>query len=85
VIYRVEDGPRFLGFRVFPSHRRLARENVARMRRRLEQMQRDFAQGQLEHADVQRRIQSWIGHAAHGDTWKLRERLFTEVVFTRAP
>jgi retron-type reverse transcriptase len=85
VIYRVEDGPRFLGFRVFPSHRRLARENVARMRRRLRQMQRDFARGHLEQDDVRRRIRSWIAHAGHGDTWKLRERLFAEVVFTRAP
>ena len=84
VIYRVDDGPRFLGFRVFPSHRRLARENVARMRRRLRQMQQEFAQGRLEHGDVQQRIRSWIGHARHGDTWKLRERLFAEVVFTRA-
>jgi retron-type reverse transcriptase len=84
VIYRVDDGARFLGFRVFPSHRRLARENVARMRRRLREMQRAFAQDRLAHSDVRQRIQSWIGHASHGDTWKLRERLFNEVVFTRA-
>ncbi|MCP5090899.1 MAG: RNA-dependent DNA polymerase [Gammaproteobacteria bacterium] len=84
VIYRVDDGPRFLGFRMFSGHRRLARENVARMRRRLHQLQREFAQGRLEYEDVQQRIQSWIGHARHGDTWKLRKHLFAEVVFTRA-
>ncbi len=85
VIYRTRDGPRFLGFRVFPGHRRLARENVARMRRRLSRMQRDFARGELSLQEVACQIHSWIGHARHGDTWRLRQRLFNEVVFTRAP
>ncbi|MCP4041114.1 MAG: RNA-dependent DNA polymerase, partial [Gammaproteobacteria bacterium] len=64
---------------------RLARENVARMRRRLSRMQRDFARGELSLQEVACRIHSWIGHARHGDTWRLRQRLFNEVVFTRAP
>ena len=28
-------------------------------------------------------VQSWIGHAAHADTWGLRERIFSEIVFFR--
>ena len=27
-------------------------------------------------------VQSWIGHAAHADTWGLRERIFSEIVFS---
>ena len=28
-------------------------------------------------------VQGWIGHAAHADTWGLRERIFSDIVFTR--
>lgn len=75
VIFRTRDGPRFLGFRVFSTHRRIARDNIARMRRCLHDMQRGFAEGTLTLTDVHQRIQSWIGRAGHGNTWRLRERL----------
>lgn len=83
VISRVEDGTRFLGFRMFPEHRRLPRANVVRMRRRLREMQAGYAAGKLSWADVYGRIMSWIGHAQHADTYRLRERMFAEVVFKR--
>ena len=72
VIVRVEDGVRFLGYRVFPGHRRLVRENVTRMTRRLRWMQAAFARGELSAADVRHRLVSWIGHAQHADTYRLR-------------
>ncbi len=83
VISRTCDGTRFLGFRVFPTHRLLARENVARTRRRLRWLGGEFAAGHVSAADVSRRIMSWIGHAQHGDTFRLRSRLFRENTFSR--
>jgi retron-type reverse transcriptase len=83
VISRVSDGTRFLGLKVFPNHRRLPWANVVRMKRRLRRMQAGYAAGELSWADIQRRLMSWIGHARHADTYRLRERLFGEVVFKR--
>jgi retron-type reverse transcriptase len=83
VISRVADGTRFLGFRVFPDHRRLPRTNVVRMRRRLRRMAAGYAAGDLSWVDVSRRIMSWMDHARHADTYRLCERLFAEVVFRR--
>jgi retron-type reverse transcriptase len=83
VVSRVVDGTRFLGYRVFPGHRLLARENVTRMKRRLKRLQRAFAAGQIGPADLRRRLVGWIGHAAHADTFRLRERLFRETSFSR--
>lgn len=84
-IYRVQDGPRFLGFRIFPTHRRLARENVKRMRTRMRGLQQRYAADEIQLDEVTHSVASWIGHARHGNTWRLRERLFGELPFTRAP
>ena len=82
-ISRVEDGTPFLGYRVFPTHRFLCRENVIGMRRRLRRMQRGYAQGLLSPSDIRQRLMAWIGHAGHANTWRLRARLFRETSFVR--
>ena len=74
----------FLGYRVFPTHRTLAKANVRRFRRRLCRMQADFAAGSITLDRVRSRILSWIGHASQADIWRLRERLFDEHPFSRA-
>ena len=84
VVSRVADGLPFLGFRVFPDHRRLARGGAGRMRRRLAVMQHDYAAGRASLEQVRARIHGWLGHAGHGATWRLRRRLLGEVVFMRA-
>ena len=45
VIFPVKQGIRFLGYRVFPTHRLLPKENVRRFRRRVRGMQEDYADG----------------------------------------
>jgi retron-type reverse transcriptase len=82
-VYRTQDGVTFLGWRIFPDRMRLVRANVVRCRRRLRKMQRDFLAGRLTWAEVHPRIRSWIAHAAHGDTWKLREQVLAQHVFRR--
>jgi retron-type reverse transcriptase len=75
-IHRCADGVSFLGWRVFPERKRLVRGNVIRFRRRLRQMEAAFAEGRIGLEEIRARVHSWIGHAACGDTWRLREQLF---------
>ena len=44
---------------------------------------RAWAEGRLDWDDFAPSVQGWIGHAAHADTWGLRERIFSDIVFTR--
>jgi retron-type reverse transcriptase len=83
VISRVQGGTRFLGYRVFPGHRLVPRENVTRMKRRLKRMQAGYARGELSLPDVQRRLAAWLGHALHADTFGLRLWLFQGLKFRR--
>lgn len=84
LVFPMTQGADFLGFRVFPSYRRLRRGNVVRFRRRLRRLQAEHACGRLPLAAVLQSLQSWNVHAASGNTWRLREKLFSEVVFQRS-
>lgn len=84
-VYPVADGIPFLGFRVYPGYRRLKRANGVAFGRRLRGYCAAVAAGEMSYPDLQRRIQGWIAHAAHGDTYGLRRSLFSAAVLPRAP
>jgi retron-type reverse transcriptase len=79
VLSRTADGIRFLGYRVWPTHRLLPRANVTGMMRRLRWMRRALAEGCLP-ADAWRcRVASWLGHARHADAFGLFQWLFAPI------
>lgn len=65
----------FLGFIVFPDHRRLKRANGLAFQRRLRHMKEEYRKGTLTFSELSQRIQSWVNHARYGDTWGLRAKL----------
>jgi RNA-directed DNA polymerase len=74
-VYPVATGIPFLGFRVYPDHRRLKRRNGVAFARRLRAWRAEVTKGKLRVADLSPRVQGWVAHAAHGDTWRLRRAL----------
>lgn len=82
-IVPVATGLDVLGYRVWPTRRRLRPENGYRFRRRLTAMARDYGSGLLAWADIQPRVASWIGHALHADTRGLRAAIFDDIVFVK--
>ena len=82
-VYPVENGIPFLGFRVYPTHRRLKRANGAAFARRLRRAYAALARGELTHEDLNRRVQGWVAHAAHGDTYRLRRSLLSSTPIPR--
>jgi hypothetical protein len=68
----VTEGIPFLGFVVFPTHRRLKRRKVIHYRRRLKEMLCAYSDGTLPADRVAASILGWINHARYGDTWGLR-------------
>ncbi|MFI5460056.1 MAG: hypothetical protein ACHRXM_31950 [Isosphaerales bacterium] len=55
-----------------------------RFRRRMRWMQRAFAAGRIGFDAIRPRIMSWLGHARHADTYRLRTHLFRRMTFQRA-
>jgi hypothetical protein len=76
----VTEGIPFLGFTVYPTHRRLKRRKGIHFRRRLNQLAGQYRAGEIPLERVQRSVQGWINHARYGDTWALRESILSSVV-----
>jgi retron-type reverse transcriptase len=83
-VYRCADGLSFLGWRLFPGNVRLRRRNVVNISRRLRGMSKSFHAGRIDFASVERRIMAWLGHAAFGNTWRLRQLLFDSFTLIEA-
>jgi len=83
-IFPVKEGTDFLGYRIFPTHRRVRRDNIVRFKRRTRRLQESYAKGEITVSQVGQSIQSWIAHVSHADSYGLRKRLLQEIVFTRA-
>jgi len=54
-------------------------ENLHRARRRLRQLQRDYANGKIDLETIEKSLQSWRSHLQHGDTHRLQQDIFTSL------
>ena len=67
----------FLGFVLMPDgYRRLPEDNVRRFRNRLRGLRMRWSQGTISRDEVDRKVNGWIAHAAHADSWRLRQAIF---------
>jgi RNA-directed DNA polymerase len=66
----VSEGLPFLGFVLFPDHRRLMARKGYQFRRRLR-----YRMANGTHKDVNDALQGWLNHARYGDTFGLRRAM----------
>jgi RNA-directed DNA polymerase len=76
----VECGITFLGFIVYPDHRRLIPGKGIRYRRHLKGLYRQVLRAEIGREELEASIHAWVGHAMHGDTWGLRSQVLNEIV-----
>ncbi|PSN17530.1 RNA-dependent DNA polymerase [filamentous cyanobacterium CCP5] len=81
-LFETRIAPTFVGFRIFSDHIRVKSANLHRARYRLKRYQNQYAAGQLSFATLTQSIQSWAAHLKHADTWRLRQDIFANLIFT---
>jgi hypothetical protein len=69
----VTEGLSFLGFRIFPTHRRLRSRVGHAFRRRLKKVQHCGTAAQVKAS-----VQGWINHVRYADTFGLRRAVLAE-------
>jgi len=84
-VYPVTNGIPFLGFRTYPTRRRLKRANGVAFGRRFRRTCAALARGEIGYEDLERRVQGWIAHSGHGDTYRLRRSLLSATLIPRRP
>jgi retron-type reverse transcriptase len=77
-VYRTRDGMPFLGWRIFPTHRRLKANNVRNFSRRLRGLVAAYARGDLAADQIETAARAWLAHARHGDTHRLCARVLRD-------
>jgi RNA-directed DNA polymerase len=82
-VYPVSTGVPFLGFRVYPDHRRLKPANGRAYSQRLKVLLVQYAAGEMDLERLTASVQSWANHARYGDTWGLRRALLTATPIPR--
>ena len=83
-IRKVQQGITFVGYRIWPTHRLLRKDNVRAFRKRLAWMKNAYSRGEIEFADIKPRLDSWVAHAAHANSRRLLRRLRKDFRFKRA-
>jgi RNA-directed DNA polymerase len=73
----------FLGYQIWPTHRRLRRDSITRIGRSLRALRRYYAQGRVSLTRVQQSVQSWCEHASHASTYRLRMAVLGRFAFVR--
>jgi len=66
----------WLGFVVYPTHRRLKRRNAIAFTRRLARNLDLYLAGALSFAELDASVQGWIAHVRYADSWGLRRHIF---------
>ena len=74
----------FLGYRIYPTHRLLRKCSIQRIKYKLRRMREGLANGTITLLQCRPAIQSWIAHASHANTYRLRKSLFSEPMITGA-
>lgn len=81
VVFPVESGVDFLGFRLFKNYRRIRKSNVKLFIKRMKRKQEQLAKGCISREEFERSLQAWAAHASYGDTYRLRKELFRKLAF----
>ena len=78
-VYRTDEGVTFLGFRVFPTHRRVAATVARRGTRRLAAAYGALRRRERSPRWFKQRLSAWLGHLGWGDTRGLVKAALREV------
>ncbi len=75
----VTEGLPFLGFAVFPDHRRLKARKAVAFGRKFRCLVREVRAGRRPRPELDAVVRSWVNHVRYGDTWGLRASILGSV------
>ena len=76
----------FLGYVLLSSgRRRLPEASVRRFRNRLRGLRDAWPHGGQDENNIRQRVNAWVAHASHADTWRLRRTLVKLLAIRLSP
>lgn len=78
----VSEGIPFLGFHLFPTHRRLKSRAGLAYRRKLRRLAGLYTTRHISFDRLTASVQGWANHARYGDTWGLRRAMLRDLALS---
>ena len=79
----VRCGIPWLGFVVYPSHRRMKARKVVETTRRLSERYDAWRCGSISFGEFDASVQGWINHVRYADTWGLRTHVLKNFLLSK--
>ena len=76
-----KQGIPWLGFVIYPEHRRLKQRKGVEVKRRLTSRFDQWQRGEISFAEFDASVQGWINHVRYADSWGLREHILKDFVW----
>lgn len=73
----------FLGYKIWPTHRKLRKDSIKRFKKRLKKMQRQYADGTKTLPEIRQRIMTFIAHAGHANSAKTISKTLGKAIFIK--
>jgi len=73
----------FLGFRLTPRGKRIARENVSRFRKRMRRYNKLINRHIIDYDQISASIKGWLQHLSHGNTAGIISKVMPNVKFRK--
>lgn len=80
-VFPTRKGVDFLGYKIYPTHRLVIKDNIRRLRKRLKKYFMLFLEGGITGDKIICSMQSWLGYALYADSYNLRRRLLMRYDF----
>lgn len=87
-IFPIRHGVPYLGWHFYLTDtgkviKKLVTQNKKRLKRRMKGLQKSYAEGKMDVDGIKRSMVSTNGHLIHGQTYRLRTKLYWNTVFVR--
>lgn len=82
-VFPISQGIDFLGYRIWPEYRLMRKRSVKKFKRKLRVFEKKYAVGEITFKEIDWSVQSWLGHAKHANTYRLRRKIFNEFRLVR--
>jgi len=87
-LFPLKNGVDFLGYHTYITEtgkaiRILRRSSKKRIKRKLRHFEQKYHEGDMDYKKLQLCVNSWIGHAKHGNTYNLRQKIFKKYKFIK--
>ncbi len=76
-------GIEFVGFRLWPTHRKLKKSGIKKIKKRIKTLQKAYGNGSMTFEKVNASMQSYFGIMKHFNSYNFKTKLLNETAFKR--